>query len=79
MADDAENGGADTSPRRIIGYVMGRTPVKPSAAKKLTHINYAFANISDGNEVFLPGLEQFGDEGKMRSETGIVSRISHTR
>lgn len=35
---------------RIIGYVMGSrtTAFRPAAARRLTHINYAFANVRGG-------------------------------
>ena len=38
---------------RIIGYVSGRTEIHRVGAEKLTHINYAFARVSDGGEIVL--------------------------
>lgn len=42
-------------PYRIIGYVFGdeNTVVRPEDAAKLTHINYAFANVTEDGSVVL--------------------------
>ncbi|GAA3562147.1 glycoside hydrolase family 18 protein [Snuella lapsa] len=44
----------DNKPLKVIGYVAGYEDFDPSKvdAAKLTHINYAFANIVDGNVQF---------------------------
>jgi len=36
---------------KIVGYVRGRADINAIGAEKLTHINYAFANIRDGEVV----------------------------
>lgn len=45
----------ETVSHRIIGYVMGTRSqtVRPEDARKLTHINYAFANVTEEGEVVL--------------------------
>ena len=42
-----------TSTYRIIAYVGGRTDIPHIGAEKLTHINYAFAQVNDSGEVVL--------------------------
>jgi chitinase len=82
------NGGAGSSPatashppaegRVIIGYVFARDDViDPGtiAADKLTHVNYAFANVRDGEVVegFAPDAEN------LRVLTGLRRRHPHLR
>lgn len=67
MPDGMDSAATKVSPRRIIGYVAGSTPVLPSAAKKLTHINYAFAHVSDGNEVILHDPEAPENIARLRA------------
>ena len=42
------------SPRRIVGYVTGRSEIWRIDPKKLTHINLAFAAVSESGDVVLP-------------------------
>lgn len=57
----AEEAVSDENPIKIIGYIAGWKGVNPDqiAAEKLTHINYAFANVIDGVVI----------EGEGRAET----------
>src|SRR5438128_2165957 len=38
---------------RIIGYVTGRAEIHRISAERLTHLNYAFARISESGEIIL--------------------------
>lgn len=42
---------ADESPYRLVGYVTGRTDIRTVEATRLTHINYAFAQVSEAGRI----------------------------
>lgn len=47
-------GHAGSGAPRVVAYVMGRAELPPISPEKLTHINYAFAKVSDAGEIHLP-------------------------
>ena len=42
---------------RIVGYVTGRTNIYSISVEKLTHINYAFANVSADGQIFFKNAD----------------------
>jgi chitinase len=52
--DPSVSNSMDDSPRRIVGYVTGRSEIWRIDPNKLTHINFAFASVSESGEVILP-------------------------
>jgi len=45
---------ATDPPYRIIGYVTGGTDISDVDAEKLTHVNYAFATVTEGHTITFP-------------------------
>lgn len=61
-------GGVETAPQyRRIGYVHGTVDVSSEEARRLTHINYAFANVTEEGRVVLESQQDSVNLARLRS------------